>query len=102
VDATWAAVRHGPTGEALNIGGGEVISAIDALALIERLTGREARVRHAPPRPGEQASALADCARAAEVFGWRPRTGIEAGLRAQVEWMIEEGVGDDAPAEAGA
>jgi nucleoside-diphosphate-sugar epimerase len=87
VAATVAAARHGPTGEALNVGGGEVISARGALALIEELAGRSATVHAGPPRPGEQDQALADTSRIRSLLGWRPETGLRAGLAAQVAWQ---------------
>jgi nucleoside-diphosphate-sugar epimerase len=96
VAATVAAFARGPVpevvGETFNIGGGEVISALDALALIERIIGREATVVHGPSRPGEQLQALADTGKARRVLGWMPRTGIEAGLRAQVDWQTRRAV----------
>ena len=71
-----------------NIGGGEVVSAIDALALIERLTGRTGRGSPtAPPRPGEQRQALAERAGRGACCGWAPRTGIETACAAQVAWQ---------------
>lgn len=87
VDATVRAMAHGPTGEVFNIGGGEQVTLMEAIRLIETLTGREAVLERGPSRPGEQANALADTSKAREAFGWRPRTGIEAGLRAQVDWQ---------------
>lgn len=91
VEATVRALAHGPTGETFNIGGGEAITARDAIALIGRLVGREPIVEHAPERPGEQRTALADTGKAGAVFGWAPTTGIEDGLRAQVEWQRARG-----------
>lgn len=90
VDATARAIAHGPTGEAFNIGGGETISAIDAIRLIETLTGRAARLDFAPARPGEQTHALADTTKARAAFGWAPRVGIRDGLAAQVAWQAAE------------
>lgn len=87
VDATVRAVDFGPTGDFFNIGGGDAISAIDAVHLIEEITGIKAHVTHGPPRPGEQSHALADTSRAAEVFEWQPTTGIREGLTAQIEWQ---------------
>jgi len=87
VEATVRALAHGPTGEAFNIGGGEAITARQAIDLIGRLVGRAPVVQHAPERPGEQRTALADTRKARAAFGWEPTTGIEAGLRAQVDWQ---------------
>ncbi|MCC7018510.1 MAG: NAD-dependent epimerase/dehydratase family protein [Ardenticatenales bacterium] len=90
VDATVKAVEHGPTGDVFNIGGGETISAIGAIELIEALTGRRASIVHAPARPGEQSHALADTSKARATFGWVPRVGIRDGMAAQVAWQIAE------------
>jgi len=87
VAATLAAIAHGPTGDIFNIGGGEVVSALEAVGLIESIIGRPARLAFGPPRPGEQQAALADTSKARQVFGWAPRMGIEDGLRAQVAWQ---------------
>lgn len=88
VGATVAALRHGPTAEAFNIGGGQAISALEAIRLVERITGREASLVFGPARPGEQTRALADVSKAQRVLGWSPETTIEEGLRAQVAWQI--------------
>jgi nucleoside-diphosphate-sugar epimerase len=89
VAATVAAMARGPEGEVYNIGGGEVVSVLDAVRTIEALTGRTARLVYGPPRPGEQREALADTAKARRRLGWAPETGIEAGLRAQLAWQEE-------------
>jgi nucleoside-diphosphate-sugar epimerase len=89
VEATIAAMEHGPSGEAYNIGGGEVVSANEVVRHIERITGREAIIEFGPKRPGEQRKALADTSKAQAAFGWHPRTGIDAGLRAQIEWHLQ-------------
>ena len=83
---TVAAMAHGPTGDVFNVGGGETVSAIESVRLIERITGRRAEIQYGPPRPGEQMRAVADVGKATRVLGWAPTTGIEAGLRAQVAW----------------
>jgi UDP-glucuronate 4-epimerase len=87
VEGTLAAFRHGPTDDVFNIGGGETISALDAVRLIERIAGTEVGLRFEAARPGEQARALADTTKARRVLGWSPRTPIEAGLRSQVAWQ---------------
>lgn len=87
IAATIAVLDHGPTGQVINIGGGEPVTTLGAISIIEELTGRKARVRHGEPRPGEQQRAVADVGKAERLLGWRPATGIRAGLQAQVEWQ---------------
>lgn len=90
IAGTMAALGHGPTGDVFNIGGGEAASTIEGLRLIERITGRQAQIQFGPARPGEQAHAVADTAKAGRVLGWAPRTRLEAGLRAQLAWQQAE------------
>jgi UDP-glucuronate 4-epimerase len=87
VAATLTAMDRGPAGEVFNIGGGESVSALEALHLIERIVGRQVQVTFGPARPGEQLRAVADTGKARRLLGWQPATGIEAGLRAQVAWQ---------------
>lgn len=100
VAATVAAVDHGPTGDVFNIGGGETISALDAIRTIEAIVGRPARLEFGPARAGEQAHALADTAKARATFGWAPTVGVEAGLREQVAWQRSMAEGAAAAAAA--
>jgi nucleoside-diphosphate-sugar epimerase len=90
VAATVAVLEQGPAGTVYNVGGGEVVSALEAIAHIERLTGRPASLRFAAPRPGEQREALADTRRIRAALGWAPATGIAAGLAQQVAWQAAE------------
>ncbi len=87
IDATMAIIERGPSGEIYNIGGGEPISTLQALRLLERLTGERAQVVHGPARPGEQRQAVADTRKAQCDLGWKPTTALEAGLRRQVAWQ---------------
>ncbi len=85
--ANLAAMAHGPTGEAFNIGGGMEITANDLIARLETIIGRNAIIRRAPARAGEQSRTLADIGKAQRVLGWTPAVGLDEGLRAQVEWQ---------------
>jgi len=87
VAANLAAMAHGPTGEAFNIGGGEEITANDLVARLETLIGRKAEIYRAPARPGEQVRTLADIGKARRVLGWSPVVRLDTGLAAQVEWQ---------------
>ncbi len=86
IEATVAAMGVRPRGRVYNVGGGEPITVLDAIGLLEQLTETEAKLIFGPPRPGEQQQAIAVVERAADELGWRPTTGIEAGLRRQVAW----------------
>jgi nucleoside-diphosphate-sugar epimerase len=89
VAATMAAVAHGASGEIFNVGGGEVVSALEAVALIGELVGVEPRLEYGPARAGEQRRARADTRKIEGFLGWRPQVGIREGLSRQVAWQSE-------------
>ncbi len=87
VAATVAAMERAPAGAVYNVGGGSEISLRDAVQTCERLSGRRLDVVQLPAAPGDARRTAADTTRIREQLGWRPRTSVEEGLRAQLESM---------------
>ena len=75
--------------EMLNIGGGERVRLDRLIALIASALGREARTERHPDQPGDVRLTDADLHRAEEALGYRPRVGIEEGIRNFVRWYEE-------------
>ena len=65
-----------------NIGTGVETSVLELGSLLASVCEREFDPEMAPARPGEVQRIAIDSARAASELGWRPRTGLEDGLRA--------------------
>jgi nucleoside-diphosphate-sugar epimerase len=86
VDATVRATESLP-GEVYNLGGGELVTIIDAIHKIERITGKPAVIERKPPRKGDQVATGADITKLTRHVGWKPTTGIDEGLARQVEWQ---------------
>jgi UDP-glucuronate 4-epimerase len=84
--ASLAAMERGRSGRVYNVGGGEIATVGEAIALLERISGRTLDLRHGPRAPGDLARTSADTSRALAELGWRPQTGLEEGLRAHWEW----------------
>jgi nucleoside-diphosphate-sugar epimerase len=87
VDATVRAAEAALPGETYNLGGGELTTVIEVIRTIERLTGRTATIERQPPRAGDQLATAADIGKLRRHLGWRPTTGLDAGLAAQVRWQ---------------
>jgi nucleoside-diphosphate-sugar epimerase len=88
VDATCrAAEATAPPGEVLNVAGGSRIELRAAIELLERLTGRPARLETATGAPGEMPHTYGDVARAADLLGWSPKTSLADGLREEIAWV---------------
>jgi nucleoside-diphosphate-sugar epimerase len=88
VAATIAAVEAHP-GELYNIGGGETATVWEIIGKLERLSGRQAKIRHDPPRPGDQRYTFADTSKLRQHFGWEPHTSLDDGLALQWQWQRE-------------
>jgi nucleoside-diphosphate-sugar epimerase len=89
VNATLLACQHRnkALGQTFNVGGGEIISMNQVIALLQELTGEEAIIEHAPARPGDQKHTSANIEKAKSLLGYNPKTSVRDGLIAQVNWQ---------------
>ncbi len=91
IDAMLLAQEHMPqiTGRPFNIGGGpsNAVSLLDVVRRLETVTGQTLPVKHAPWRCGDQRYYVSDTGRFHEATGWRPQTGVSAGLRQLVGFL---------------
>ena len=74
-------------GLAINIGTGGRYTLNQTLALLEKITGRPAKAKYAPPREGDIRDSQADISLAKDVLGYNPRIGFEEGLKHTWEWF---------------
>ncbi|MGZ4399466.1 MAG: NAD-dependent epimerase/dehydratase family protein [Gaiellaceae bacterium] len=85
VEATLLAA-DAPAGLIYNVGGGEEATLREAIAVLERISGRRLDLRHGPPASGDMRRTRADTSRIGEALGWQPRTSLEQGLEAHWRW----------------
>jgi len=86
VGATIAAMEIGPAGSVFNVGGGEEASMLDAIALLERISGRPLDVRRRDAARGDVRRTRADVTRIGEALGWSPQVGLANGLERMWAW----------------
>jgi UDP-glucuronate 4-epimerase len=89
VAATIAAAERGERGGVYNVGGGEAVSVLDVIALLERLLDRPLRVQHQRSGAGDPRRTEADVTRAERDLGHRSGTPLSEGLRAQLDELLE-------------
>ncbi len=87
VEATVRAGLNAMPGETFNLGGGEIATVLDMIRKIERISGREAKIVRKPDRKGDQLATAADVSKLWRHLGWKPTTGLDAGLAKQIEWQ---------------
>jgi len=79
--------REVGAGEAFNIGGGSRVTLSEAIALMERATGKRANLRHGPELPGDVRHTGADTLRARDRLGYRPAVSLAEGIERMNAWM---------------
>lgn len=75
--------------EVVNIGGGSRVRLDRLIALIAAALGREPTIERHPDQPGDVRLTDADLEHAGRVLGFRPKVGIEEGIRKFVDWYQE-------------
>jgi nucleoside-diphosphate-sugar epimerase len=86
VGATIAAMERGDSGSILNVGGGDEASMLEAIAILEQVSGRTLSVAHVDAAKGDVARTKADVTRIREALDWEPRTTLEQGLARMWSW----------------
>lgn len=72
--------------EVVNLGSDRPVSIRRVINLLEERLGRSARLERRPPHPADVPATWADIDKARRILRWEPRTAIEKGLHAAVEW----------------
>lgn len=96
-EAIYLVVKNGKTGETYNVGGGNQPYNIDLVreicAILDELRPAGAPhaslMTHVQDRPGHDRRYDMDITKIHAELGWQPRYNIESGLRATVEWYLE-------------
>jgi nucleoside-diphosphate-sugar epimerase len=90
VAATVAAADRGREGGVYNVGGGQPVSVLDAVALLEELLDRPLSLEYLEGSPGDPRRTEADISRAKRDLGYEPATPLADGLAAHLEALQHE------------
>ena len=86
VEANILAAESDIVGEIFNIGGGSRISVNALIEEIEKLIGKEAKIKYIEKQKGDVRDTLADVSKAKEKLRWKPKANIEEGLKRYINW----------------
>ncbi len=89
VAATIAAATKGVPGRVYNIGGGSRVSVNHVLELVGRVAGRQPLVTVDPVQKGDMRHTYADTSLARADLGFAPAVGLEEGLAAEHQWLMD-------------
>jgi UDP-glucuronate 4-epimerase len=85
---TIAALK--PVGyEVINLGSDSPHLLIDTIRIIEKLTGREAKLEHSDAHKADVRATWANIDKASSMLGWRPYTDLQHGIERLVDWYNE-------------
>ncbi|NOR13111.1 MAG: NAD-dependent epimerase/dehydratase family protein [Candidatus Aminicenantes bacterium] len=87
INAIFACIEHGQTGETYNLGGGNRKMLKDLLPLFEEICGKKISVKWEEKQKGDVPHTLADIQKAKKDLGFVPRTAIDEGLSEEWRWI---------------
>ncbi len=74
-------------GQVVNVGGGSPTTLLEALALLEEISGKSCPKTFLERQKGDVMSTRADRTKLEGIFGTKPKTPLREGLARQWEWM---------------
>jgi UDP-glucose 4-epimerase len=77
----------GPFNEVFNLGTGNGVSVLEAIAAFEKVSGARLRYRLGARRPGDAAEVYANADKAQRELGWRARLGVLDAMRDAWRWQ---------------
>jgi len=86
VAATIAAMDGAEPGATYNVGGGDEASMLEAIAILERVSGRTLDLRRVEAARGDVGRTKADVSRIRTALGWEPHVGLKDGLTRMWAW----------------
>jgi len=89
VAANLLAAERGEPGGVYNIGGGSRVSVNQVFEVLEGILGTPPKIKRLPVQQGDVAHTVADTTRAERDLGYKPAVSLEAGLRAEADYVKE-------------
>ncbi|MBP2313481.1 GDP-L-fucose synthase [Azospirillum soli] len=96
-DACLHLMHHYDGEDIVNVGPGEDIAIADLAHMIRGVVGYEGRIEHDLTKPDGHPRKLMDVSRLFTT-GWRPKVGLEEGVRRTYDWFLEHAAPAVAPA----
>jgi len=76
------------TYEIINLGNNRTVSLMEMVRQLEEALGVKAHLEFLPEQPGDVPQTWADISKAERLFGYRPKTPFDQGLKFFKEWVI--------------
>ena len=90
ISATLLSEELAPTRSIINVCGDETVSLNQAILILEKHSGKRLKRVNAAGRTGDQQDTSGTNSEAKKILGWQATTGIEEGLKLQLEAAAKE------------
>jgi UDP-glucose 4-epimerase len=87
VDGILKAAFYPGVGEVFNLGGGSETSLLNAIELVERISGQKANLKQFERQKGDVRHTRARLDQARNKLGYSPQVGLQEGLAREWEWI---------------
>ena len=77
--------------EIFNLGGNHTISLLHMVKVLEKVTGKKAKINKKPMEPGDVYKTAGDISKAKKILGYNPTIDFEQGIEKFYEWYRKEG-----------
>ncbi|HEX9272203.1 MAG TPA: UDP-glucose 4-epimerase, partial [Candidatus Binatia bacterium] len=79
------------SGDVFNLGGGGEITLLNAIKLVEKVSGRKAKLKRFDRQRGDVRRTRASLDQAKKKLGYKPLVSLEQGLSRQWQWISAMG-----------
>lgn len=90
VNATILAGESKVKGEIFNIGTGKSVSVLKLVKIIEKVTGKKAKIKFIEKQKGDVMHTQADITKAKKMLRYEPKYDIKKGINEYVDWVRKE------------
>ena len=86
IAGTRTAIEKNYPCEVFNLGNHKSEKLMDVVHLIEEYLGKKAEIEFKPMQPGDVHESFADINKSVEMFGYKPTTNVDVGIRKFIDW----------------
>ena len=85
-EGIYLALKCGSSFDVFNFGHSDARPLKELISLIEKASGKKAKIKYLPKNPEDPEITLADISKAKKMFGYNPKISLEDGIPLFIEW----------------
>ena len=90
VEGIAAAMEKSIGFEIINLGDSSPVDLKKFIGILEKHTGKKARIKQLSEQQGDVPITYADISKAKKLLGWKPKIGLDDGIKRMVEWYLND------------